>query len=173
MRAAIATLALAGAASAAVTNNQQPLQLPKIIEQAASAAQSSWEKPMHKLEEALNSLTGEAKAVWDEVAMMFPEEMSKANFFSSPKPHVKRPAGEWDFIMKGEDVQSRWEVNAQGVKEREVEGQLSNYNLRTRSVDPSVLGVDTVKQYSGYLDDEEEDKHLFYCEQHSCTSNVL
>jgi cathepsin A (carboxypeptidase C) len=27
-----------------------------------------------------------------------------------------------------------------------------------------VLGVDKVKQYSGYLDDEEEDKHLFYCE---------
>ena len=25
-------------------------------------------------------------------------------------------------------------------------------------------GVDKVKQYSGYLDDDEEDKHLFYCE---------
>jgi cathepsin A (carboxypeptidase C) len=158
---AIASLALVGAATAAV--QQQPLQLPKVVEQAATAAKSSLDKPMHKLEEALKSLTGEAKAVWDEVAMMFPEEMSKANFFSSPKPHVKRPASEWDYILKGDDVQSRWEVNAQGVEEREIEGKLSNYNLRTRSVDPGVLGVDTVKQYSGYLDDEEEDKHLFYC----------
>merc|ERR1711981_497706 len=110
---AIASLALVGAASAAVGNNQQPLQLPNIIDKAASSVSSSWDKPMHKLEEALKSLTGEAKAAWDEVAMMFPEEMSKANFW-------------------------------------------------TRAVDPSKLGVDTVKQYSGYLDDEEEDKHLFY-----------
>ncbi|KIW04838.1 uncharacterized protein PV09_04020 [Verruconis gallopava] len=155
---AIASLALIGAASAAVTNNQQPLKLPEIIGQAAS----SWDKPLHKLEDALKSLTAEAQAVWDEVAMMFPEEMSKANFFSSPKPHVKRPDGEWDYITKGEDIQNKWVINAQGVKEREIDGKLSNYNLRTRAVDPSSLGVDTVKQYSGYLDDEEEDKHLFY-----------
>jgi len=31
-----------------------------------------------------------------------------------------------------------------------------------KKVDPSKLGVDTVKQYSGYLDDEKNDKHLFY-----------
>jgi len=160
---AIASLALVGAASAAVGNNQQPLQLPHVIDKAASAVSgSSWDKPMHKLEEALKSLTGEAKAVWDEVAMMFPEEMSKANFWSSPKPHVKRPSSEWDYIMRGESIEEQWEVNAQGVKERYRDGKLSNYNLRTRAVDPSDLGVDTVKQYSGYLDDEEEDKHLFY-----------
>ena len=161
---AIASLALVGAASAAVGNNQQPLQLPHVIDKAASAVSgSSWDKPMHKLEEALKSLTGEAKAVWDEVAMMFPEEMSKANFWSSPKPHVKRPSSEWDYIMRGESIEEQWEVNAQGVKERYRDGKLSNFNLRTRAVDPSDLGVDTVKQYSGYLDDEEEDKHLFYC----------
>jgi cathepsin A (carboxypeptidase C) len=162
---AIASLALIGAASAAVTNNQQPLKLPEFIGKAAS----SWDKPLHKLDDALKSLTGEAQQVWDEVAMMFPEEMSKANFFSSPKPHVKRPHGEWDYITKGEDVQSKWVVNAQGVKEREIDGKLSNYNMRTRKVDPEILGVDKVKQYSGYLDDEEEDKHLFYCRQQSLT----
>lgn len=156
---AIASLALIGAASAAVTNNQQPLKLPGFVDKAAS----SWDKPLRTLEDALKSLTGEAKQVWDEVAMMFPEEMSMANFFSSPKPHVKRPDGEWDFIMRGEEVQSKWVVNAQGVKEREIDGKLSNYNLRTRAVDPRSLGVDTVKQYSGYLDDDEQDKHLFYC----------
>ena len=34
-------------------------------------------------------------------------------------------------------------------------------------MDPSSLGVDPdVKQMSGYLDDNENDKHLFYCMMH-------
>ena len=101
--------------------------------------------------------------MWDEVAMMFPESFNKASFFSPPKPHTRRADDEWDHIMRGEEVQSVWVTNANGEKERDLDGKLHNYNLRTKKVDPSVLGVDTVKQYSGYLDDEEEDKHLFYC----------
>jgi cathepsin A (carboxypeptidase C) len=46
---------------------------------------------------------------------------------------------------------------------------LEQYNLRGKKVDPSKLGVDTVKQYSGYLDDEANDKHLFYCKLHAKT----
>jgi cathepsin A (carboxypeptidase C) len=94
---------------------------------------------------------------------MFPESFDKANFFSSPKSHTRRPDHEWDHIMRGEDIQNVWVTNSKGDKEREIDGNLKNYNLRTKSVDPSELGVDTVKQYSGYLDDEEDDKHLFYC----------
>jgi len=154
---AIASLALIGAASAAITNQQEPLKLPDFIPKG-----SSWDQPLHKLQDALKSLSGDAKEVWDEVAMMFPESFDKANFFSPPKPHKRREDKEWDHIMKGEDVQSVWVTNAQGEKQREIDGKLNNYNLRTRSVDPKALGVDKVKQYSGYLDDEEEDKHLFY-----------
>jgi len=58
---------------------------------------------------------------------------------------------------------SVWIENANGEKERAIDGKLEAYNLRTKNVDPSKLGVDTVKQYSGYLDDEQNDKHLFYC----------
>ena len=58
---------------------------------------------------------------------------------------------------------SVWVENANGGKERAIDGKLEEYNLRTKKVDPSKLGVDTVKQYSGYLDDEKNDKHLFYC----------
>jgi cathepsin A (carboxypeptidase C) len=78
--------------------------------------------------------------------------------------HTKRPDSEWDHVVKGAEVQSVWVENAQGDKERDVDGKLENYNLRVKKVDPAVLGVDKVKQYSGYLDDEETDKHLFYCE---------
>lgn len=158
----VATSALlAGAASAAVAPQQQILKLP---EQLKELNAESWTKPLHHLEESLKSLTGEARRVWDEVALMFPESFDKASFFSTPKPHTRKADREWDHIVKGADVQSVWVENAQGDKEREIDGKLENYNLRVKKVDPSSLGVDKVKQYSGYLDDDDEDKHLFYCE---------
>ncbi|KAF2246984.1 hypothetical protein BU26DRAFT_520268 [Trematosphaeria pertusa] len=156
----VATSALlAGAASAAVAPQQQILKLP---EQLKELNAESWTKPLHHLEESLKSLTGEARRVWDEVALMFPESFDKASFFSTPKPHTRKADREWDHIVKGADVQSVWVENAQGDKEREIDGKLENYNLRVKKVDPSSLGVDKVKQYSGYLDDDDEDKHLFY-----------
>jgi len=149
---------LIGAASAALVQ-QQPLQLPKVL---TESTKESWLKPLHNLEESLKSLSSDARQVWDEVAMMFPKAFEQANFFSPPKAHVRRPDTHWDHIIKGADVQSVWIENADGEKERELDGNLESYNLRTKKVDPKALGVDKVKQYSGYLDDEEDDKHLFY-----------
>ncbi|KAF2271875.1 uncharacterized protein EI97DRAFT_241984 [Westerdykella ornata] len=154
-----ASALLVGAASAAVAPQQHVLKFP---EQLKELNTESWTKPLHNLEESLKSLTGEARRIWDEVAMMFPESFDKASFFSSPKPHTKRPDHEWDHVVKGADVQKVWVENAKGEQEREIDGKLENYNLRVKKVDPSSLGVDKVKQYSGYLDDDEEDKHLFY-----------
>ena len=136
---------------------QQVLQGPR----HASAA---WTKPLHNLQESLKSLTAEARSVWDEVAMLYPQAMDITTFFSSPKKHTRKPNSHWDHIMKGADIQSVWVENGNGEKEREIDGKLESYNLRTKQVDPASLGVDpAVKQYSGYLDDNENDKHLFYC----------
>jgi len=154
-----ASALLVGAATAAVAPQQHVFKLP---EQLKELNTESWTKPLQNLEESLKSLTGEARRIWDEVALMFPESFEKASFFSSPKPHTRKPDHEWDHVVKGADVQSVWVENAKGEKEREIDGKLENYNLRVKKVDPSSLGVDKVKQYSGYLDDEEEDKHLFY-----------
>ncbi|KAL8657254.1 MAG: hypothetical protein Q9226_002110 [Calogaya cf. arnoldii] len=152
----LAASLLVGAASAWSPPFQHVLQQPQ-------QASEAWTKPLRNLQESLKSLTGEARAVWDEVAQMFPKEMEKASFFSSPKKHTRRPNNHWDHIIKGADVQSVWVENADGEMEREVEGKLETYNLRTKKVDPSSLGIDPgVKQYSGYLDDKENDKHLFY-----------
>ncbi|KAK7706048.1 hypothetical protein SLS57_009829 [Botryosphaeria dothidea] len=152
-----ASALLLGAASTALAE-QQVFKTEKPLKGASDA----WSKPLHNLEDALKSLTGEAKQLWDEMALMFPDSFDKANFFSSPKPHTRKHDSEWDHILKGSDVQSVWVENADGQKEREVEGKLEAYSLRTKAVDPSTLGVDKVKQYSGYLDDDEDDKHLFY-----------
>ncbi|TVY92436.1 Carboxypeptidase Y-like protein A [Lachnellula willkommii] len=159
----LASTLLLGAVSAASPQQvlgdsfpQQPLQ------EAAKPISDAWAKGLHAFGDKMKGMTAEAKAIWDDVAMHFPEAMDKATFFSSPKPHTKRPASTWDYTVKGADVQSVWVENSRGEKERDIDGKLDSYNLRAKKVDPSKLGVDTVKQYSGYLDDEENDKHLFY-----------
>ncbi|KAK5155737.1 hypothetical protein LTR04_005741 [Oleoguttula sp. CCFEE 6159] len=163
----LASSLLFGAATALIPPQQHVLHAPSHDAGTGSSSKhvmgsSSWTKPLQNLGESLKSLTGEARALWDEMTLMFPEQMRQASFFSPPKPHERRHDSEWDHIMKGADVQSVWVENAKGEKERDVDGRPENYNLRTKKVDPSSLGVDKVKQYSGYLDDDEEDKHLFY-----------
>lgn len=157
---AFETVLLAGVASAAVAPQQQPLQFPKTF---PAEAKNVLDKQMHNLKDSLKGLTAEAAAIWDEVAMMYPEDMSAASFFSTPKKHSRRPDHEWDHIVRGADIQNVWVENADGEAERKIDGKLDTYDLRVKSVDPSALGVDPgVKQYSGYLDDNENDKHLFY-----------
>ena len=162
----LATAALIGAASAAVAPQQYILQKP--LEHgvkapaAADAEESSWSKLLGPLADSMREMGAEAKAVWDEVSMMFPEQMDKASFLSSPKPHTRRPDSHWDYIVKGEEVQALT-VNVNGKNEKAIDGHLEDYHLRAKKVDPAKLGVDTVKQYSGYLDDNANDKHLFYC----------
>ena len=162
----LASALLAGAATATVSQQQQqPLQVPEALNEALKSASdkaSDWRRPLENLQHELKHLTEEARSVWDEVALMFPESMEQAAFFSLPKAHVKKPASHWDFHTSGSDLQSVWVTNENGEQEREVDGNLEAFNLRTKKVDPHKLGVDKVKQYSGYLDNEEDDKHLFY-----------
>jgi cathepsin A (carboxypeptidase C) len=175
----LASSLLLGATSAAIAPQQHVLMNPVTAEIPLTGSLKSdsdaWTKAKHLFSESLSGLTAEAKAAWDEVAMFFPEDMEKAFSFPSPKPNHRKPDSAWDYVVKGADVQSVWLENAEGEKEREIDGKLETYNLRAKKVDPSKLGVDTVKQFSGYLDDEENDKHLFYCKssQSSIEPSVL
>lgn len=162
MKSLVLSLLVGVATADALSPLQQVLQQHKQVSNALA-------KPLHNLKNSLKSLTGDARAVWDEVSTEFPEAMEKASFFSPPKKSKRRPDSHWDHIIKGADVQSVWVENAQGDRERDVDGKLKAYQLRSKRIDPSSLGVDPgVKQYSGYLDDAEEDKHLFYCEFMLC-----
>lgn len=146
-------------ACVATIQQQAPLQ-----DQAPQQLHHSWTKPLKDLKNSLESLTKEARAAWDEVSMMYPGAMDEISFFSTPKKHNRRPDSHWDHIIRGADVQSVWVENENGEKERDIDGRLNAYDLRAKGVDPGLLGVDPrVKQYSGYLDDNESDKHLFYC----------
>lgn len=61
---------------------------------------------------------------------------------SNPISHERKPASEWDYVVQRKDI-------------------LPNHQLRVKST-PKGLGIDEVKQYSGYLDIEDETKHLFF-----------
>jgi cathepsin A (carboxypeptidase C) len=168
MKLAASTLLL-GAATASFAPVQEILN-----SDAIKQSQKILSKPFHDISESLKSVPEHVREAWTEVSMMFPEALEQATTQTKPKAHRRKPDSEWDHVLKGADVQSVWVENAQGVKERELDGKLENYNLRAKKVDPSKLGVDpTVKQYSGYLDDEEEDKHLFYCKRPLASSPKL
>jgi len=98
----LASTVLLGAAAAALPPHQHVLQNP--LKQAKPVS-DAWSKPLHTLSEALKDMTAEARAVWDEVSMMFPEAMDAISFFSAPKPHVRKPDSAWDYVIKGADIQ--------------------------------------------------------------------
>jgi cathepsin A (carboxypeptidase C) len=164
---------LVGAATAAAPPFQQVMgihqeQLEDVVKQGSDAFKASsdvFSKPLEQLKEQFKTMSGEARELWEEVSNYFPNSMDHAPMLSLPKKHTRRPDSHWDHIVSGQEVQSVWVAGSDGTKEREVDGKLEAFDLRVKKVDPSVLGVDPdVKQYSGYLDDNENDKHLFYCE---------
>ena len=165
------TTLLVGAASAAAPPFQQVMgiqqeQLEDVVQQGHNAFKQSsniLSKPFQQLQDNLKTLSGEARSYWEEVSNYFPH-MDHAPMLSLPKKHTRRPDSHWDHIVSGAEVQSMWVSGVDGTKERKIDGKLEAYDLRVKKVDPSSLGVDPhVKQYSGYLDDNENDKHLFYC----------
>ncbi|SCU86482.1 LAFA_0E01024g1_1 [Lachancea sp. 'fantastica'] len=94
-------------------------------------------------QQVLDSVPKSIQKVWGEMGMLFPKETSELEFITKPKSKINsKPDSEWDFVVQ----------------------EHPEHKLRVNKVkDPKVLGIDPgVKQYTGYLDVEEEDKHFFY-----------
>lgn len=169
MRIAASTVLL-GAASAASFQQQAQHVLSDGFGRAQDAMKpisdafaDAAARPVESFDEAFQGMSAQAKALWDEIKLLVPNSaFTHPTWFSKPKPHHRRR--DWDHVVKGADVQKLWVQGADGESHRQVDGRLETFNLRVKSVDPSKLGVDSVKQFSGYLDDEANDKHLFYCE---------
>jgi cathepsin A (carboxypeptidase C) len=90
------------------------------------------------LNQPLDSISKESKKVWSQLLLDFPETVNNLNFKSAPKKASKK---KFDFHVK--------------------DAKHPNHQLRVKST-PQDLGIDTVNQYTGYLDIEDEDKHFFY-----------
>lgn len=127
----------------------------------------AWTAP---LTEAFGEITSEARAAWNDVALLAPDALrafKKQVAGTKPKKHTRIADSKWDHVVHGADVEALSVESDDGVRRRKIGGKLANYDLRVKNVDPAKLGVDKVKQYSGYLDDNEDDKHLFYCKPRS------
>lgn len=109
-------------------------------------------------------LTGDAQSLWSTIQEAVPDA-KLSDYFIKPKPHTRRPDSHWANIVRGSAKKQSWTVSGKTAGDKSVESQdISEYDLRTKAVDPSELGVDPgVKQYSGYLDNNDSDKHLFFC----------
>ncbi|ODV72469.1 carboxypeptidase C PRC1 CYBJADRAFT_152644 [Cyberlindnera jadinii NRRL Y-1542] len=107
--------------------------------QQALFSENLLQRAANALNTPLDSISSEVKGIWGDMSLKFPNVLDSLQFYSSPKPHTRR--AKWDFSTTSES--------------------LPNYTLRGKHT-PESLGIDTVKQYSGYLDIEDEDKHFFY-----------
>lgn len=140
------TFVLLGAATAVFAEQQKVIQDPL-------NTTDSW----LNLQETVNELTSEAKALWED----FPDLVESLTQVYTPKPNFRKPDSAWDFVVKGKDIKGP-SAHASGTHGETSDGGIDMYSLRAKKIDPSKLGIDTVKQYSGYLDDDKNDKHLFY-----------
>ncbi|OBA21914.1 hypothetical protein METBIDRAFT_10831 [Metschnikowia bicuspidata var. bicuspidata NRRL YB-4993] len=78
--------------------------------------------------------------LWQDVFLAFPQQVSQLAFKTTAKPSHPYLAS-FDFHVS--------------------DASFPNHKLRVKS-EPGDLGIDSVKQYTGYLDIEDEDKHFFY-----------
>lgn len=121
----------------------------------------SWPKPWNVI---FDDITAKTKAAGEDLVGLALDALTEQVEDLKLKPTHRKPDRSWDYIVHGADVQALQIQDEDGKIHQKIGGKLDNFSLRARKVDPSQLGVDTVKQYSGYLDDNDQDKHLFYCE---------
>lgn len=125
-------LAVLGVAEALAINPQEPFNLVDIDRESELFSKAS-----KYFDEPLDSLTDETKKLWSD--FVFQSDAFKGLRIAGGKAKINKQ--EFNFQVKDQKV--------------------PNHQLRVKST-PEDLGIDTVKQYSGYLDVEDEDKHFFF-----------
>ncbi|KAK9457307.1 Alpha/Beta hydrolase protein [Dipodascopsis uninucleata] len=122
-----------------------PVNVPKPLHASESEAVGldtlgSLGEALKALGASMHGIEPETADLWAEMQQDFGDVVDQLTFVSKPKPATPRDAKDYDFHVTASN--------------------LPGYSVRVKK--PSDLGVDKVKQYSGYLDIEEEDKHFFY-----------
>ncbi|GMM34622.1 carboxypeptidase C [Saccharomycopsis crataegensis] len=124
-------------------NQQRPLineNIQNKLHSQFDGASTLLQSAANALGVSLDSLSNDIKITWSEISMKFPSIVSNLQFVSQPKKHSKK--SNWDFQV--------------------ADASHPNHQLRVKKTNAAKLGVDSTKQYSGYLDVEDEDKHFFY-----------
>lgn len=93
------------------------------------------------LKEPAEVISDETRSLWTEMFTKYPETVANMKFDSIVKKIRNKHKVTFDYHISDK--------------------KLPNHKLRAKAT-PGDLGVDDVKQYSGYLDIVDEDKHFFY-----------
>ncbi|GME89802.1 hypothetical protein B5S32_g1122 [[Candida] boidinii] len=122
---------------------QQVLNFDSMKDSLLANGKSLFEKAKDSFGALNEEITEDVKSAWNDMELLYPNIVSNMMFKTSPKFKVtKKPTEFWDFHVEDE--------------------KFNDYKLRIKKTDPGALGVDHTKQYSGYLDVEEDDKHFFF-----------
>lgn len=115
--------------------------LDKLLNKAAPPVVSSFlDRTAAAFKVDISSIPAEVKEQWAQIESEYPEMARAHKFFSDPLPHQRRPDSQWDTIVTNEH-------------------EFPGHQLRIKT--PDGLGIDTVKQFTGYLDIAEGKKHMF------------
>ncbi|CAK7891269.1 carboxypeptidase Y [[Candida] anglica] len=120
---------------------QQTLGLGNMMESLDIGRNAVVETIAKYINQPIETVTPETTSLWNSMMNQFPETIAKMNFKISPNKFKKMAASKYDFHVS--------------------DAKHPNHELRVKST-PRDLGVDSVKQYTGYLDVKDEDKHFFY-----------
>lgn len=153
--ATLATLACAASANAAFLPNILPQNPQAVLINTYEHANAQYSQMVAALDrtkgdifakiaqylnEPFNGVSTDVVSLWRDMFLEFPKQLSEISFKTAPKSATKG-SGTFDFHV--------------------ADAKLPNHKLRVKST-PEDLGVDFVKQYSGYLDVEDDDKHFFF-----------
>lgn len=143
--------------NAALLSSNSGLQSPLVLEKSsADTFDSSLLKLAAKaMDVDYNSLSLETKFTWSAMSNRFPNVVSSLQFTTKKKTSAAIQAAK-SFL--GQDSASPKPAFDFHVTDTE----FPNYQLRVKKPNPEILNVDSTKQYTGYLDIEDSDKHFFY-----------
>ncbi|ODQ82803.1 hypothetical protein BABINDRAFT_159305 [Babjeviella inositovora NRRL Y-12698] len=144
--AALAATTAVNGLSLPLFNEQVPMKIDSFKNHISSSTYHASTILLNKVSEAFgisaDEITDDIKSLWSEMTLKFPSTIAGMSLYSQPKKFTAKAKSAYDFHVSSE--------------------KLPNHKLRVKSKGPESLKIDTVKQYSGYLDVEDEDKHFFY-----------
>lgn len=119
--------------------NKETNDYSKFVEHVSSGTNNLMEGIKKYLAEG--DAPSSARKVWLDMLLEFPDVVSSLRVKSGFRKPKAQKSDAYQFYV--------------------TDAKVPNHELRVKST-PADLGIDSVKQYSGYLDVNDEDKHFFY-----------
>jgi cathepsin A (carboxypeptidase C) len=151
----LAALSTVAAVASADAGDQFKFEIPHKTSLVHKTVTELLGKLAQEFGQALDDIPVQAIDAWAEVITSFPKSVGELTLETSQQLAKK-------LTSKAKDTTAKFTTPSSGQDWLYVveNAKLPEHSLRVKT--PEKLGVDTVKQYSGYLDVKDEDKHFFY-----------